>query len=117
MSSHHNINYIEFPSHDLPASQAFFEHVFDWQFESYGPTYIAFRDGKGMDGGFYHSTQNSHSTAGAPLVILYSEQLEATRTKVSNAGGEILKDIFVFPGGRRFHFQEPGGNEIAVWSE
>lgn len=117
MSTHHTINYIEFPSHDLPSSQAFFENVFDWQFESYGPEYIAFRDINGFDGGFFQSTQNAHSTAGAPLVILYSQHLEETLHKVSAAGGKILQDIFSFPGGRRFHFQEPGGNEIAVWSE
>lgn len=117
MPTHHTINYIEFPSHDLSASQAFFEQVFDWAFESYGPTYIAFRDANGMDGGFYESTQNSHSTAGAPLVILYSQHLEKTLEAVSAAGGKVLKEIFTFPGGRRFHFQEPGGNEIAIWSE
>lgn len=117
MPAHHTINYLEFPSHDLPATQAFFEQVFNWQFESYGPQYIAFRDPNGFDGGFFQSTQNAHSTAGAPLVILYSRLLDDTLQKVTSAGGKILKDVFTFPGGKRFHFQEPGGNEIAVWSE
>lgn len=104
MPSHHTINYIEFPSHDLPASQTFFEQVFDWSFESYGPTHIAFRDANGLDGGFYHSTQNSHSTAGAPLVILHSEQLEATLQKNNRCWWRNSKRYFCLPRGTALSF-------------
>jgi hypothetical protein len=116
MPSHHKINYIEFPARDLAATKAFFSKVFGWDFQDYGPDYIAF-GGQGTDGGFYQSDLKAQREQGSVLVVLYSENLEQTLTQVKEAGGQIIVDIFDFPGGRRFHFTEPSGNELAVWSE
>ncbi len=112
---HHSINYIEFPLRDSEATKAFYASVFGWSFQDYGPDYIAFA-GAGVDGGF-----DRHASLGAPgsgvLVVLYSDDLEATRAVVQGAGATISKEIFSFPGGRRFHFVDPNGVELAVWSE
>ena len=116
MPQHHQINYVEFPSSDLAATQRFFESVFGWAFVGYGPDYAAF-SGQGLDGGFFASDLASAARHGAALVVLYSTALEATQAQVVAAGGVIHKPIFAFPGGRRFHFIEPGGNELAVWSD
>lgn len=116
MSPHHQIHYVELPSTDLPATQAFFQTVFGWTFQDYGPDYTAIL-GAGLDGGFYASDQTARTETGSALVILYSDDLEATRAAVVEAGGTLVKDIFSFPGGRRFHFTEPGGSELAVWTD
>ncbi len=116
MSNHHKINYVEFPAHDLTATKTFFTKVFGWEFMDYGPDYTAF-SGQGTDGGFFQSELKSLRSGGAALIVLYSENLEATLASVKEAGGKIIVDIFDFPGGRRFHFTEPSGNELAVWSE
>jgi uncharacterized protein len=116
MNLHEKINYVEFPAKDLPATKAFFESAFGWSFIDYGPEYTAFSD-QGLDGGFFQSDLASSSEKGAALVIFYSNQLETTLAKVEKAGGSIVKPIYSFPGGRRFHFTEPSGNEFAVWSE
>lgn len=113
---HEKINYIEFASRDLPASKAFFQQVFNWQFTDYGPEYSAFHNA-GIDGGFFPGEHASATVTGGALVIFYSENLEATQNKILEAKGIIVKEIFSFPGGRRFHFMEPGGNELAVWSD
>jgi len=113
---HHKINYVEFPATDLEATKVFFQQVFGWSFEDYGPQYCAFSD-QGIDGGFYKSDQKSARSNGSALVVLYSENLEETEKRVKEAGGRITEAIFSFPGGRRFHFTEPSGNELAVWSE
>ena len=110
------IDYVEFASSDPAASRRFFEQVFGWQFEDYGPDYTAFSD-QGLDGGFFRSELAARTETGSALMILYSENLEATLGKVEMAGGEVIRPIFAFPGGRRFQFIEPGGNELAVWSE
>lgn len=115
MPNHHKINYIEFPAKDLEATKNFFTRAFGWSFQDYGPEYAAFM-GQGTDGGFYKSDLRSVRSEGAALVVLYSENLEETATMVQEAGGTITQDIFDFPGGRRFHFTEPSGNELAVWS-
>lgn len=107
------IDYVEFASGDMSASKAFFSEAFGWGFVDYGPSYQAF-DGAGLDGGIDGSGEVS---AGTSLVILKADDLEAAVKAVMEAGGEIIKPIFSFPGGRRFHFREPGGNELAVWSE
>lgn len=118
MPTHHALNYLEFPTRDLPATQRFFQQVFGWTFQDYGPEYTAFDHAQtGMDGGFFHSEQVAVAAQGAPLVIFYSADLEASLAQVQAAGGEITQAIFAFPGGRRFHFTEPGGNELAIWSE
>lgn len=113
---HEAIDYVEYPACDIPATKAFFTAAFDWQFTDYGPDYTAFNR-NGIEGGFYKSEMNSDSDKGAALVIFYSRDLEATLAKVTKAGGSIKTDIFAFPGGRRFHFTCPSGNEFAVWSE
>ena len=116
MNLHEKINYVEFPAKDLPATKAFFQSAFGWSFVDYGPEYTAFSD-QGLDGGFFRSDLACSPQKGAALVIFYSEQLEATLAKVEQAGGAILQPIYAFPGGRRFHFSEPSGNEFAVWGE
>jgi len=115
MPNHHKINYIEFPARDLTATKTFFNKAFGWEFQDYGPDYCAFT-GQGTDGGFYKSDLISATSTGAALVVLSSDNLEASEAAVKAAGGKIIKEIFSFPGGRRFHFTEPSGNELAVWS-
>ncbi|WP_022970557.1 VOC family protein [Xanthomonas maliensis] len=109
------IDYVEFASADLEASRAFFERVFGWQFQAYGPDYLAFNDGR-MDGGFYRIAVLPQGE-GAPLVVLHAEQLAPMVEHVEAAGGVIVAPVFGFPGGSRFHFREPGGSILAVWSE
>jgi len=116
MSTDQKIDYIELPAGSLDAAQAFFEKAFGWSFTDYGPDYRAFSDGK-IDGGFYKSGLRSTTENGAALVVLYAQDLEKTRETVIAAGGTVVKEIFPFPGGRRFHFTDPNGNELAVWSD
>lgn len=116
MSRHEKINYVEYPSRDLAATKHSFGQAFGWTFEDYGPDYAAFSD-QGLDGGFFRSELAARTESGSPLIVLYSDDLEDTLDKVEAAGGKVIKPIFSFPGGRRFHFIEPGGNELAVWSE
>ena len=116
MNDHEKLNYVEFPSSDLDATKAFFQKAFAWSFVDYGPEYTAF-SGQGLDGGFFTSKLCSNSANGAALLVFYSNNLEVTLAKVSEAGGKIVNPIFSFPGGRRFHFVEPSGNEFAVWSD
>lgn len=110
------INYLELPARDLDATQRFYEGAFGWSFTDYGPEYRAFNDGF-IDGGFYRSDVSSSTSNGAALIVLYAEELERTRDVVLENGGTIVKDTFSFPGGRRFHFADPNGNELAVWSD
>ena len=108
------LDYIELPATGgrLDSVKAFYAAAFAWSFTDYGPSYSAFEEG--LDGGFH-----TDAAAGSlkPLPILYSENLEETLGAVENAGGTVVKPIFSFPGGRRFHFTDPAGNELAVWSE
>ncbi|MCX4188032.1 VOC family protein [Methylophaga sp. OBS4] len=110
------IDYIELPGSDFDALEQFYSNTFGWSFTDYGPEYRAFSDDK-LDGGFFKSTLKSRSENGAALIILFAIDLEATREQVLKNGGTIAKDIFAFPGGRRFHFFDPHGNELAVWSD
>lgn len=110
------INYLEMPSRDLDATKQFFSEAFGWSFVDYGPEYVAIENA-GLDGGFFKSDLVATTANGSVLVVLYSSDLENTVEKVKNAGGKITQDIFSFPGGRRFHFTDPNGNEYAVWSE
>ena len=116
MNEHEKINYVEYPAKNIAATKRFFEMVFGWTFVDYGPDYAAFSN-QGLDGGFYKSERVSVSEKGAALIVFYSQNLESTQSKVEQAGGVINKAIFLFPGGRRFHFTEPSGNEFAVWSD
>ena len=110
---HHTINYVEFQAADLEAIKAFYSKAFGWTFQDWGPTYISFA-GAGLEGGFEKSDD---TPMGGPLVILYSGDLAASEKAVVDAGGEVCRPVYGFPGGRRFHFKDPGGNELAIWTE
>ena len=107
------MDYIEFRTTDIEATKRFYSDIFGWEFKDYGPTYTSFTDGR-MGGGF----EASPSVApGGPLVVLYSTDLEAIEAAIVAGGGRVVRDTFEFPGGRRFHFTDPSGNELAVWSD
>lgn len=106
------IDYVEFGAGDLVGLKRFYGEAFGWSFTDYGPSYAAMNEG--LDGGF---DADAADAPRKPLVILYAHDLEAMEAKVRAAGGAIVKPIFSFPGGRRFHFTDPSGNELAVWSE
>lgn len=116
MHEHEKINYIEFPSRDIEKTRNFFTTVFGWSFVDYGPEYTAFSN-EGINGGFYKSDLSVSTDNGSALVVFYSNNLEQTLSKIEAAGGTIIKPIFSFPGGRRFHFSDPNGNEYAIWSD
>ena len=103
------IDYVEFLAKGVSEAKSFYAEAFGWSFVDYGPDYAGFNEG--LDGGF------DADGAVKPLVILYAHDLEAMLAKVEAAGGVIVKPIFSFPGGRRFHFADPSGNELGVWSE
>lgn len=113
---HEKLQYVEFPSSNLTDTKRFFNQVFGWTFQDFGPEYVAF-DNQGLEGGFFYSEQSAKVSDGSALLVFYSKDLESTLTKIEEAGGVICQSIFTFPGGRRFHFQEPSGNEFAVWSD
>lgn len=104
------------PSRDLEATKRFFTDAFGWSFVDYGPDYIAIANA-GLDGGFFKSEKVATTGNGSVLVVLYSTDLDTTLEKVKQSGGKIVQNIYSFPGGRRFHFTDPNGNEYAVWSE
>jgi predicted enzyme related to lactoylglutathione lyase len=116
MNAHEKINYLEFPAKDMLATRTFFKKVFGWKFVDYGPDYCAFSYA-GINGGFFQSTQSMSAQDGSALVVFYSKEIEKTQSKIEQAGGDIIKVLFMFPGGRRFHFADPNGNEFAVWSD
>src|SRR5687768_8746616 len=109
---HHGIDYVEIAVTDVAAAQRFYAGAFGWTFNDYGPDYAGIQGEGREQGGLCKSEE---VRAGGPLVILYSRDLDATVTAVKKAGGKILKDPYAFPGGRRFHFADPSGNELAVW--
>ena len=106
------IDYIEFPAQDLKRTKTFYSKVFRWQFTDYGPDYTAFADGR-LAGGYYRAD----STDAGALTVIYAVDLEGMQARIEHAGGTISEPIFAFPGGRRFHFRDPEGNELAVWSD
>lgn len=108
------IDYVEFPAGDLPAMKAFYGGAFGWTFQDYGEAYVEFRDGR-LTGGFARSDERPRG--GAALVILRTDDLEAMRDRIASLGGRIAREIFSFPGGRRFHFADPSGNILGVWSD
>ena len=116
LNQHEKINYLELPANNIPATKDFFITVFGWTFQDFGPDYTAFSD-QTINGGFFKAPLNSRVDNGGVLVVFYSNDLEATQKKIEEANGTIVKPIFTFPGGRRFHFTEPSGNEFAVWSD
>ncbi len=107
------IDYVELPTSDLNETKAFYEAVFGWRFEDYGPGYSSFFDGR-IGGGF---TTETRPPASGILLVIYTRDLSAMQEAIWKAGGKIVKDMFSFPGGRRFHFSDPNGNELAVWSD
>ncbi len=109
-----SINYIEFPATDMEKTRQFYGAAFGWTFVDYGPAYASF-SGAGVDGGFTLDAKASGSTG--VLVVLYHHDLEEIELKVKALGCEVVKPIFSFPGGRRLHFADPNGNELAIWSE
>lgn len=113
MSHPNGIDYIEFSTTNLKASKDFFRTVFGWEFKDYGEEYASFSFGP-TRGGF---AQTSEAVSGGPLVVLYAPDLDPVVEKVKSAGGTVTLEVFEFPGGKRFHFAEPGGNTLAVWSE
>ena len=110
------IDYLEMPSTNLSATKNFFAQLFGWSFQDYGPEYSSFHDGR-LAGGFFASEITSTVAKGAPLIVFDSPDLEKMSDDVVRFGGRITREIFEFPGGRRFHFNAPGGGEFAIWSE
>lgn len=107
------IDYFELQTSQFEKSRAFFANAAGWRYVDYGPDYAEIRDA-GLVGGFERCSANARA---APLIVLKTDDLEKALDQVTQAGAEITKPIFSFPGGRRFHFKEPGGNELAVWIE
>ncbi|MEJ2142659.1 MAG: VOC family protein [Gammaproteobacteria bacterium] len=116
MNHNEKINYVEFPSRNIDATKTFFSKAFGWSFTDFGPDYTAFSN-EGLNGGFYKSDLSTSTENGGALIVFYSSNLEQTQSKIEAAGGTIIKPIFSFPGGRRFHFSDPNENEYAVWSD
>lgn len=110
---HHTIDYVEITVRDMAEAKGFYERAFGWSFNEYGPSYAGIRHGEGESGGL----TVGEPQPGGPLIILYSTDIEATAKSVVEAGGRIAKETYEFPGGRRFHFADPSGNELAVWSD
>lgn len=111
--NNNRIDYIEFIVSDIAAAKRFYGEGFAWSFTDYGPDYCEFQDGR-LSGGF---TIGGQPKTSGPLVILYADNLEATQQRLEKLGAKIVKPIFSFPGGRRFHFTDPSGYELAVWSK
>ena len=112
MQNNH-IQYIEIYSTNLEETKKFYSETFGWTFTDFGPTYTAFNN-SGVEGGF---EKVEKVTSGGPLIVLYHADLESALKNITEAGGTISKEIFSFPGGRRFHFLDPSGNQLAIWSE
>ena len=112
MKNNH-ISYIEFKAKDITQTKEFYNSVFGWKFTDYGDVYTSFSE-SGVYGGFEKTDEPlTHGV----LVVLYHQDLKGVIQAITKNGGEIVKDIFSFPGGKRFHFKDPSGNELAVWSD
>jgi predicted enzyme related to lactoylglutathione lyase len=107
------VDYIEFPAIDIEGTKSFYSAAFGWEFTDYGPEYTSFTDGR-IGGGFALAAE---VVSGGPLVVLYAANLEEVEKSITSNGGKIVRAPFEFPGGRRFHFVDPNGNELAVWSD
>ena len=107
------IDYIELAVADTARAKAFYGEAFGWCFTDFGPGYAEFTDGR-MKGGF--NALEGGPKPGGPLVVLYADDLDATQRRIEEAGGRIVKPAYPFPGGRRFHFTDPDGHELAVWT-
>lgn len=113
MPRHAMISYVELPGTDLPATKSFYTSAFGWRFTDYGPTYTAFEN-SGVEGGFQGDASEGSTQ---PLIILYADDLEAMEADILANGGQIIRPIYAYPGGRRFHFRDPSSNELAVYSQ
>ncbi len=113
-NTHHAFNYIELPATDLSAMKTFYGNAFGWTFQDWGDTYVAIH-GSGVEGGMDANSARKPCADGV-LVILYSDDLEGSEKSVVDAGGLISVPAYGFPGGRRFHFTDPSGNELAIWT-
>ncbi len=111
--TNNQISYVEFRAKDLEIIKSFYQEAFGWRFKDYGPTYSSFSE-SGLYGGF---EQSDAAIVNGALIVLYHDNLADAKKAVIDAGGTISKDIFSFPGGRRFQFLDPSGNELAVWSD
>jgi len=107
------VDYIEFLATDIEATKRFYSGIFGWEFTDYGPDYTSFSDGR-LQGGFRSAET---AAGGGTLVVLYALDLEKVEASIRSEGGQIITETFEFPGGRRFHFVDPNGNELAVWSD
>jgi predicted enzyme related to lactoylglutathione lyase len=116
MDQTNKIFYVEFQASDLEATRTFLETVFGWTFTDYGPDYTSFTDGR-IAGGFARSNKRASMAAGSALVVIQHPRLEDTLKRVVEHGGKVTQGIFSYPGGRRFHFTEPSGNELSVCAD
>jgi hypothetical protein len=107
------VDYVEFGATDIEGTRRFYERVFGWRFEDYGPDYTSFQDGR-LSGGF---TRDAQVRPANPLIVIYAARLEEVEAKIRSEGGHIVRPAYEFPGGRRFHFTDPSGNELAVWTD
>jgi predicted enzyme related to lactoylglutathione lyase len=112
-ANNRRIDYIEMHVGDIERSKTFYGKAFGWTFNDFGPDYCEFADGR-LTGGF---TTHERPSPGGPLIVIYADDLEDMQRQVETAGGQICKPIFDFPGGQRFHFLDPDGYELAVWSK
>lgn len=109
----YSIDYLEIPVTDLGVAKRFYGDAFGWTFKDYGADYATFYDGNRYGG----LTTEGQAPSKGLLLVLYAKDLAAARTRIEAAGGKVVRDSFEFPGGSRFHFTDPSGNELAVWSE
>jgi uncharacterized protein len=115
---HHGIDYLELAVTDLDRAKRFYTEAFGWQFTDYGPGYAGFRDARGESAPEVGGLRLDEAVrAGGPLVLLFSADLDASVAAVTRAGGTVVSGPYEFPGGRRFHFTDPSGNELGVWAE
>lgn len=114
---HHSLDYVELTVTDLDAAKRFYGGAFDWSFVDYGPSYagISSPDADGSEVGGL-ALADEPRPSGGPLVLLYSDDLDATAARIADAGGAVVLGPYEFPGGRRMHFTDPSGNELGVWS-
>ena len=110
-----SIDYIEFPLSDAAATKTFYGAVFGWTFQDWGPDYLSF-EGAAVEGGFNRELESAAEGVG-PMVVLYSDNLEDRMKAIAAAGGRVSKETYSFPGGERFHFIDPNGNEVLVWRQ
>jgi predicted enzyme related to lactoylglutathione lyase len=113
MRAENRIDYVEIPVTDPASARKFFTALFGWEFQEWGADYLSFSDGR-LDGGLRRA--GGPAPASGVLLVFYSEDLLRDTKRITRLGGRISQDIYDFPGGRRFHFVDPVGNEYAMWT-